>query len=114
MEVYYNILLERARMVRGWRSYLSRIADSIKKVLPDARIYVFGSVIRGEAVGGSDVDILVVSKNVPNSNIERAKLKRRIEELSGLPVYHPFEFHLANEEEAEWYFARIKEMIEYK
>lgn len=114
MEVYFNILLERARMVREWRRYMSRIADSIKKILPDARIYIFGSVIRGEAVGGSDVDILVVSKNMPESNIERAKLKRKIEELSNLPMHHPFELHLASEEEAEWYFTRVKEMIGYK
>jgi len=53
----------------------------------------------------------VVSERIPRNNLERAGLKIRIEELSNLPPYHPFEFHLANREEGEWYLKRIKELI---
>jgi len=52
----------------------------------------------------------VVSERIPRNNLERAGLKIRIEELSNLPPYHPFEFHLANRE-GEWYLKRIKELI---
>ncbi|MGQ9782288.1 MAG: nucleotidyltransferase domain-containing protein [Nitrososphaeria archaeon] len=83
-----------------------------KKILPDARTYVFGSAIKDKAAGGSDVDILIVSKNIPSNNIERAKLKVKIEELSNLPPYHPFELHLADENQAKWYFTKIKELEE--
>jgi len=46
---------------------------------------------------------------IPKSNIERAKLKLKIEELAGLPPFHPFEIHLANSEEMSFY-SRIKEL----
>jgi len=112
VETYVDILLERARMVREWRSYVAKIADSARRILPDARIYVFGSVVRGEATGGSDVDVLIVSKGVPRGNIGRAELRERIELLSGLPLHHPFEIHLVSEDEAEWYFARVEGIVE--
>jgi hypothetical protein len=53
----------------------------------------------------------VVSERIPRNNLERAGLKIRIEELSNLPPYPPFEFHLANRKEGEWYLKRIKELI---
>jgi predicted nucleotidyltransferase len=69
-------------------------------------------VVRGESTGGSDVDILIVSNEVPESNLERARMKVMIEERLGLPLYHPFELHLVKEEEAKLYFKRIKEFVE--
>ncbi len=112
MENYLNILIERAEIVKKWEEYATKIAEVVKIVLPDSHVYVFGSVIRGEATGGSDVDILIVSKHVPKNGIQRAEVKVKIEKLAGLPLYHPFEFHLVNEEEAEWYFKRVKELKE--
>ncbi|MEM4281736.1 MAG: nucleotidyltransferase domain-containing protein [Candidatus Caldarchaeum sp.] len=110
MEWYFDELLQRASMVRQWRKYVREIARAVSNVLPDAKVYVFGSVVKGEAVGGSDVDILVVSQHTPASNLERARVKLRIEEEAGLPLYHPFEIHLVDEEEAEWYYRRVKEL----
>lgn len=81
-------------------------------ILPDSNVYVFGSIVKGEATGRSDIDILIISKNIPKNNIEKAEIKMKIEKLSNLPLYHPFEFHLVNDEEAEWYFKRIKELKE--
>jgi len=90
------------------------IAKVVKNLLSDSQIYIFGSVIKGEAVGGSDIDILIVSNIVPKDNLERAKIKVKIEQLCNLPSFHPFEFHLVNEEEAKWYFERIKEIKKYE
>jgi predicted nucleotidyltransferase len=113
MEKYIDFLTERAEMIRNWDSYVVKIARAAKSILPDAKVYVFGSVLRGEAVGGSDVDILIVSKCMPRSNIERAEIKLRIEGLVSLPPHHPFELHLADEREMEWYAERVKELKEY-
>ncbi len=112
MEKYVDILARRAEIVRKWREYTAKVAEAARKVLPDSRVYVFGSVVKGEATGGSDIDVLIVSKSMPKSNLERAGIKLRIEELAGLPPYHPFELHLADEKEAEWYFRRVKELEE--
>ncbi|MBC7091896.1 MAG: nucleotidyltransferase domain-containing protein [Nitrososphaeria archaeon] len=97
-------------MIREWRKYIPKLVKAIKETVPDAKIYVFGSAVKGEAVGGSDIDILIVSKSVPENNIKRAEIKVEIEKLAGLPYYHPFELHLANENEQKWYFDRIKEL----
>ena len=109
MDWFYDILYERAEMVRRWRGYVERIAEAACRVFPDASVYVFGSVARGEAVGGSDVDILIISSSVPGRARQRTEKKIKIEELAKLPSYHPFEIHLATEEEAKLYFKHIKE-----
>ncbi|MDW7978280.1 MAG: nucleotidyltransferase domain-containing protein [Candidatus Caldarchaeum sp.] len=108
MEWYFDDLLQRANMVREWRKHVREVVRAVSKILPDAN--VFGSVVRGEAVGGIDVDILIVSKQAPASNVEIAALKLKIEEAAGLPFHHPFEIHLVDEEEAKWYFSRVKEL----
>lgn len=110
MESYFDELLKRAEMVKDWRTHIYKIVGAIKKVLPDAEIYVFGSVLRNEIAGGSDVDVLVISPSMPKSGLERAKLKMKAVELSGLPSYHPFEIHMMSDKEAERYLRRIKDM----
>lgn len=102
----------RAEIIERWREYVAKLAVAVKNVLPDSRIYVFGSVVKGEATAASDIDVLIVSNAVPKSGLERAGLKVRIEEAAALPPYHPFELHLADEKEAEWYFRRVKELRE--
>jgi hypothetical protein len=94
--------------MRVW-PYSEKITEAAKRILPDAEVYVFGRVVRGEAVGGSYVDILIRSDMIPKNNIERTELKLKIEELAGLPPFHPFEIHLANSEEMSLY-SRIKEL----
>lgn len=114
MESYLDILMERAEIIKRWKEYVTEVAKVVKTILPDSHVYVFGSVVKGEAVGGSDVDILIVSKHLPKDGIKRAEIKVRVEELSNLPPYHPLEFHFVDEEEAEWYFKRVKELREVR
>ena len=50
-------------------------------------IYLFGSVVRGEAVSGSDIDILIEFE--PNAHIGLfgfARLQQRLSEILGAPV----------------------------
>jgi len=103
-----EIMVERARMPREWTKYVEAIAKAVREVLPEARVYVFGSAVSGRAVGSSDVDILVVAEKLPKSHLERARIKALVEERCGLPHYHPFEIHLATEEEAEPFLRRGK------
>jgi len=104
-----DISWERAKILRDWRRYVDRIARSVKKILgDDARVYVFGSAVRGELTAISDIDILVVSKRVPRSFMERVKLKLKIMDSSSLPDHGPFELHLVDEREAKLYFYHIK------
>ena len=104
-----DISWERAKILRDWKRYVDEIARSVKKILEDdARVYVFGSAVRRELTAISDIDILIVSKRVPRSFMERVKLKLKKMDLSSLPDHSPFEFHLVDEREAKLYFHHIK------
>ncbi|MEM4420382.1 MAG: nucleotidyltransferase domain-containing protein [Candidatus Caldarchaeum sp.] len=94
-------------MVRHWREYVGVLAEAVRKVLGDADVYVFGSVVTGESVASSDVDVLIVSERVPESMLERGALKVEVERVAELPVYHPFELHIVRPDEAEHYFKKI-------
>ncbi len=111
MTVFMETALRRAKMLWEWRTWVQRIAKVARELLPDAQVYVIGSTVRGDNVGGSDVDILIVSREIPGKAIERAEIKAIIEEKLGLPPYHPFEIHLLTPREAEPYLRRAKQHV---
>ncbi len=100
----------RAEILREWRSWVGMIARAAEKVLSSdlLGIYLFGSIVSGHVVASSDIDILIVSRRLPRSALARSELKRRILDEARLPLIHPFELHLVDEEEAEIYFTHIK------
>ena len=102
---YLETLRSRAKMIGDWKVWAKKVANAAKTIMPDARVYVFGSVISGEATGGSDIDMLIVSQNIPGKALEQSGIKVKIEDMAGLPIYHPFEIHLATRDESEQYLA---------
>ncbi len=106
-----NSLTKRARMLREWRSWIPQVVKVIKKLLPDAEVYVIGSVAEGRAIAASDLDLLVVSQKVPDMARERARLIATIEERAELPLYHPIEFHLVKPAEKGSYLQKSKKYI---
>lgn len=106
-----DVIALRARMLRSWREWIGRVVGAVKELLPDAEVYVIGSVAEGSAVGSSDLDLLVVSRAAPSRPREVAELKALIEEKAGLPLYHPLELHLVRPEEAERYLRRCRRPI---
>lgn len=111
---YMDLLRSMAGMVRDWRMWVNRIAEAARLVLPDVEVYVIGSVVRGDWVGGSDVDVLLVSGSLPDSMLERAEIKSEVEDRAKLPVFHPFEIHLVSPVEADDYFRRAgKDILRY-
>jgi len=99
------------RPILEWERWVRRIARASRKVLGDCRVIVFGSVVEGKQTGGSDVDVLIIAKG-KYGNIERGRIIARIEEEAGLPLFHPFEIHLVDEKEAEWYFRHARIYVE--
>lgn len=85
-------------MIKNHKKYLKKIESSIKTILNDTQIYLFGSILRGDLVAGSDIDILIIA-GVPKKHLKRAEIIAEIEENAGLPLSHPFEFHLLTQEE---------------
>ena len=88
---------KRYLMIKHYRRYLPAIKRACREVFGQCELYVFGSVLTGKFTAGSDVDLLIKVGNAPKSLRERAELEVKIEELAGLPHYHPFEFHIVDE-----------------
>jgi len=84
----------------NWKSIVKKLNKSAKKVLGDAEVVPFGSIIEGKAVAASDLDVLVVAKDLPKSAWSRAQIISKIEETTGLPPLHPIQIHLTTWEEA--------------
>ncbi|MCS7138473.1 MAG: nucleotidyltransferase domain-containing protein [Crenarchaeota archaeon] len=87
-------------LARNWLFWSRKIAEAARKILGPCETYVFGSIVKNCAAGGSDIDILIVSNQLPEDFRSRGNLKAKIEEEAGLPLYHPFEIHLASVKEA--------------
>lgn len=98
MSEILEMMIRIKNMLKNYRLYLKKINESIKTVLDDSKVYLFGSIIEGNIVGASDIDILIVA-NVPKKHLKRAEIIAEIEEIAELPLIHPFEFHLITEEE---------------
>ncbi len=75
MTAFMEAALRRAKMLREWRTWAQHIARITREILPDAQVYVTRSTVRGDQVGRSDVDILIIPQNTPRKPIEKAKIK---------------------------------------
>ncbi|WP_230972234.1 nucleotidyltransferase domain-containing protein [Archaeoglobus neptunius] len=87
--------------------YARLIKDKVKTLLGDAEVYVFGSVVDHRHTPASDIDILIVSENMPASQHERARIRGAV--MKEIDVFAPFEIHLVTPREFEWYrkFVRV-------
>jgi len=85
----------------NWENIVKKLSNSAKKVLGDAKVVPFGSIIEGKAVAASDLDVLVVAKDLPKSAWSRAQIISKIEETTGLPPLHPVQIHLTTWEEIQ-------------
>jgi len=84
---------------------LDRMAEIIRGVLAkyfrEYEIYLFGSVAEGDYTMASDIDILIVSNEMPKQASKRSEIAAKIYEAIGLDA--PVELHMANFEEFQWY-----------
>ena len=73
---------------------------------------IFGSIIdESYHVMLSDIDMLVISENIPRKAKERAEILSKIDSMIG--SFNPFEIHLITPKEYEnWYKKFIDKCIE--
>jgi predicted nucleotidyltransferase len=91
-------MINTKEMIKNHKEYLKIINKNIKLVIKEAQIYLFGSIIEGNLVAASDIDILIIA-DIPKKHLKRAEIIAKIEEKSGLPLSHPFEFQLMTQKE---------------
>jgi len=70
----YRIGVE--HMAEPYRTLVKHLCESLQEVLGDrlVSLAVFGSVARGEAREDSDVDLLIVARDIPKSRFRRQEL----------------------------------------
>ncbi len=93
--------------LRRWREYAEAIARAACKLYPGSRVYVVGSVARGEPTVASDIDVLIVLPEDRVRSEPRYRIAARIFEVAvddyGLPWDAPVELHIVTPREAERY-----------
>ena len=101
---------EEEKYFRNYLLYAKEAAIVAKESLPDVKLYLFGSILRKEATPASDIDLLIFSEKMPKKLSERNKIKVKI--LKEIGFFSPFELHLVDKEEFEFYKKFIDKMKE--
>lgn len=86
---------------------VKKVKELVRAIDPGARVYVFGSAVRGELTALSDIDVLVLT--------ERTDLKHEMMVEVYRVVKEPVELHVVDEEQLnKWYrrFIRPEELVE--
>lgn len=110
MKSLYKILSEENQKARvyfeNYAFYAKEIKKTAKKFFTDAKVLIFGSAIRQDYRPDSDIDILIISREIPENLFEQAKIKVKI---TSLFPDAPLEFHLITPRQYKnWYKGFIK------
>ncbi|RLI72593.1 DNA polymerase subunit beta [Archaeoglobales archaeon] len=100
-----EIVREEREYFKRYKEYAKKIKEIVEGEVGDVDVIVFGSVVEGKATPKSDIDVLVVSENMPSKE-KRGFLRAKI--LKEIGLFSPFEIHLVNKKEFEWYRKFLK------
>ncbi len=114
LKIAKKFVKEREEFFRNAEKYLKFLAKKTKSLLPDARIFVFGSYAKGEHdIYLSDIDVLIVSEEIKNKPaLERAKIIAKLREK--IKSGYIFQIHLVSLEEFKIYKKFIDVMREIR
>ncbi len=99
---------EREKYFRNYKFYCKKIKKEAKKILGKSlKVLVFGSLVKGKWNFQSDIDVLIISDNLPKDFEKRGEIRTKIK--SKINPFSPFQLHLVTKEEFEkWYKNFIK------
>lgn len=113
MEIQRRVIDREKRYFENTPCYIEIIKGAIKEELGnDVEFFLFGSVVRGDfIIGKSDIDVLVVSENVPKTVSGQTEIRvKALKEIGDVAA--PFEIHFADRDTFEgWYKRFIKSDI---
>lgn len=93
--------------LKNYRDVAARVKEIVRAIDPKARVFVFGSTIRGRYTASSDIDILVLVEDISRKYEIMVEVYREVEA--------PVELHITSRELFEkWYrrFIDPNEIIE--
>ena len=110
-QILKEVSEEKKKYFENYKFYCQRLKESAEKILGRARLIVFGSIIMGKFNPRSDIDILIISENLPKDDEERAIIRTKLK--ASIAPFSPFQIHLATPQEYQtWYQKFIKESYE--
>ena len=89
----------RAEVFKNLDKYLRIIAEVVKKLDPEAKAYLIGSVAEGRHLLSSDIDVLIVTKLPPG---------KILSELWRAGIKDPFEIHVTPKNQLKKYSEKTK------
>ncbi len=107
IQILKEVWEEKKGYFENYKFYCRRIKKEAEKILGFVDVLVFGSIVKGKFTPRSDIDVLIISENLPESDEERNKIRTKIK--SAIDPFSPFQIHLATPKEyQEWYQKFIK------
>ena len=93
--------------LRNYMEVAREVKKIVKKIDSNAKVYVFGSVVRGKYTAASDIDILIVTEKIGGKYRIMVEVYKRIKAPIELHVTTPGKF-------ASWYkrFIKPEEIVE--
>ncbi len=101
-QIKKEIWEEKEKYFKNYKFYCQILRERAEKIMGESRIIVFGSVVRGDFTPDSDIDVLIISDNLPESYEERLKIKAKLK--SSMARLNPFQLHLATQKEFEEHY----------
>ena len=90
--------------------YAEKIKSIVRKLDPEAKVILFGSIVKGGMRPDSDIDVLIITRLASNVN---TRMKLRVSIAREIGDCTPFEMHIVTLEEYEsWYKKFIDKQVE--
>lgn len=105
-ELLKELWEERKKYFVNYHQYCQKLKQEVSKILGKSKVLVFGSIVSGKWGPNSDIDVLIVSDNLSHDWTARRHVRTQIKSKIG--GFHPFQIHLANSSEFNWYKRFIK------
>ncbi len=108
MEFLRRVYESRKRYFDNLEKYIEEIKRVVKEEIPDAEIYLYGSVVDGDySIGLSDIDIAIVSDKF----LDRDEKLNFFGKITKKFIDSPFEFHIITKEQWRIYKKFIKKFV---
>ena len=98
------------RLLAGSRVNVFEVFERVRAVVENmgCRAVLIGSWAEGRAVPASDVDILVVCRTLPQSMLERGRIKAKIMDEAGIDMCSDVHIELVTEDYAKYYLRKTR------
>jgi len=110
VDILKDIRNKEEKFYKRPKFYTKKIKNVAQRFLPHPKVYLFGSYVKGTMQPNSDIDVLVIDKDVDHDK----RIEVMAEVSKEFKWIHPFEVHVISQQEYDgWYKNFIKgQMVE--